>query len=360
MSPTTPSDHFTKETLTSIPPDEKPTYATLKIIHQEMNANAMAIPSTNGGGHYGHLALVIPAAAFTALPNAIAWVAPIHPGESPIHGVAPTAAQISENNRVYEANEKKFLTYKATETALKKQLLEAIPETFIKSLKHEMYGYAQITTLELLTHLDTTYGNVNADDLEDNMKRMHAQWSPTQSIEDLYNQLKDAQKFAADHDTISDKMAVRAAIKNLTNSGVFTDAIKDWRKKPDNDQTMAALQTHFTEADKERRRILTSKEVGYANKAAAKQPANDKANIIMNGSGTVMYYCWTHGLGPNSNHTSRDCTKKAPGHRSEATGDDMLGGCCIIRRKAGERAVYRRPQRQERENDENTPPANRT
>ncbi|CAB9509594.1 unknown protein [Seminavis robusta] len=217
------------------------------------------------------------------------------------------------------------------------------------------------TALAILTHLDTTYGKVNADDLEDNMKRMHAQWSPTQPIEDLYNQLKDAQKFAADHDTISDKMAVRAAIKNLTNSGVFTDAIKDWRKMSDDAQTMDALQTHFTEADKERRRILTTKEVGYANKASMK-PVNETANkVIMHGSGTVMYYCWTHGLGTNSNHTSKDCTKKAPGHKTEANGDDMLGGCCIIRRKAGERAVFRRPQRQERENEENQqPPANRT
>ncbi|CAB9524068.1 hypothetical protein SEMRO_1490_G277020.1 [Seminavis robusta] len=86
-------------------------------------------------------------------------------------------------------------------------------------------------------------------------------------------------------------MAVRAAIKNLTNSGVFTDAIKDWRKMSDDAQTMDALQTHFTEADKERRRILTTKEVGYANKASMK-PVNETANkVIMHGSGTVMYYC---------------------------------------------------------------------
>ncbi|CAB9522958.1 expressed unknown protein [Seminavis robusta] len=164
----------------AISADEKPTYNTLKTIHQELNANAMAVPSTLGGGSYGHLALVITPAAFAALPNALPWVTPVHPGPNLIHGDAPNSAQITETNRLYASNEKTFLTYRATETALQKQLLQAIPDTFIKSLKHEMYGYAQVTALATLIHLDTTYGKVNADDLEDNMNRM-AEWINTKT-----------------------------------------------------------------------------------------------------------------------------------------------------------------------------------
>ncbi|CAB9517303.1 hypothetical protein SEMRO_847_G210280.1 [Seminavis robusta] len=220
------SDHFTTSTLTPISMDDKPNYNTLKVLHQEINANAMAISSTLGGGHYGHLALVLPAATFIALPDAIAWVNPAHPGPNPVHAGTATAAQITETNRLFAAHELRFLFYKETQNALKKQLLEAVPDTFTKILKHEMYGYAQVTVLAILTHLDTTYGTVHADDLEDNWDQMHAAWSPTQPIEDLYNQIKDAQKFARDHDAITDKMAVRAAIKNLTKSGVFMDADK--------------------------------------------------------------------------------------------------------------------------------------
>ena len=39
-----------------------------------------------------------------------------------------------------------------------------------------------------------------------------------------------------------------------------------------------------------------------------------------------MYYCWTHGLGKNRNHTSATCNNKAEGHKDEATADNMLGG----------------------------------
>ena len=34
-------------------------------------------------------------------------------------------------------------------------------------------------------------------------------------------------------------------------------------------------------------------------------------------------YCWTHGA---CNHNSNNCTRKAPGHKDEATKDNKLGG----------------------------------
>ena len=40
-----------------------------------------------------------------------------------------------------------------------------------------------------------------------------------------------------------------------------------------------------------------------------------------------------------------NCNTKQPGHRAEATADNMLGGCCIIHCRMGEQAVYRRPDR---------------
>ncbi|CAB9531543.1 unknown protein [Seminavis robusta] len=173
------------------------------------------------------------------------------------------------------------------------------------------------------------------------MKRMTATWSPDQPLEDLFNQVKDAQKYAENHDPISDKQAIRAASDNLMDSGVFTDALRDWDKMDDKDQTFNKLEDHFNEADEARRRILTTKGVGYANKATIDKPTNETSHkVISEGSGTAMYYCWSHGLGTNSNHTSKNCTKKATGHRVEANAADMLGGCCIIRRKAGERAIY--------------------
>ncbi|CAB9530774.1 hypothetical protein SEMRO_3036_G342570.1 [Seminavis robusta] len=191
------------------------------------------------------------------------------------------------------------------------------------------------------------------------MDRMAAPWSPTQPLEDLYNQVKDAQKSAADHDAITDKLAVRAAIKNLANSGVFIDALRYWRKKPIADQeSMAIMEAHFTAADKERRQVLTTKEMGYANKAVEKPNTANHIDMANKASehGDPMYYCWSHGSGPNDKHTSKACTRKLPGHNDAAVQSNMLGGCCVIHRRNGERPIYRKPQRQPRETDENQQP----
>jgi len=42
--------------------------------------------------------------------------------------------------------------------------------------------------------------------------------------------------------------------------------------------------------------------------------------------GIRMYYCYTHGLGMNSNHTSQTCSNPNATHQREATVDNMQGG----------------------------------
>ena len=79
-----------------------PTCATLKILKRELSANAMAIPSTHGGGAHGHLALIMPATDYLTLTGQ-AFDVPVHPRNAPEHTVGATAAQITEDNRLYKA-----------------------------------------------------------------------------------------------------------------------------------------------------------------------------------------------------------------------------------------------------------------
>lgn len=146
--------------------------------------------------------------------------------------------------------------------------------------------------------LNTTYGTVTPDDLANNLEKMNATWSPTQPIEDLWNQIHKCQSYAEAYDPISNPMAVCSAVANLTISGVFADALCDWRRKPITDQTWNNLLTHFNEVDKERHHTLTSTEAGYANTAQQKPQTNNPPFINMG-------YCWSHGLTANSNHTSK-------------------------------------------------------
>jgi hypothetical protein len=75
---------------------------------------------------------------------------------------------------------------------------------------------------------------------------------------------------------------------------------------------LANFTANFTHAWKECNRRISAKAAGYQALLATKE--EDKENIgptvsskpDVNVDGIKMYYCWSHGLGFNSNHTS--CT----------------------------------------------------
>jgi hypothetical protein len=331
--------------------DEKPNNASLKLLHKELNANAMSISSLRGSGQHGHLALTVPAATYLHLATA-AFINPTHPGQAPVHVANATGNQITETNRQFNSDLKEFQIFTSVEASLRKQLIAAVPTTFIDELSDDVLGYANTTTLALLTHLDTTYGTITSDDLDKNLADLHRAWSTEQPIEDLWKQLRACIVFAHAIDPISEATAVRAATQNLEKTGVFTVAIKDWRKLTPNQHTIAQLKTHFNQADKERHRNLTSRDAGFA--GAATRPAtqpnsepnpNPLPNLCPLPASPLsrFHYCWSHGLGPNVRHTSQTCRAQAPGHRPTATVNNMLGGCNLIHRRRGEEPLYQPP-----------------
>jgi hypothetical protein len=309
----------------------------------------MSIPSSQGIAH-GHLTLVVDAARHLAV-TTYAFIVPAHPGPHIALAATASNAQITEANRVYQSSIKSVNIYKAVEASLKKQLIIAVPFTYIDELSDEEFGFANVTTLQILTHLDTTYGIVTPDDLETNLKHMTREWGTDQPIEDLWRQIRICRTFAASHDPITELTAIRAAVTNLEKSNLFIDDVKQWRKRPDAEKTMANLKLDFNAADKERRRQLTSVDGGFAGAALKQQ--DDKENQAPKEKPKATFgYCWSHGLGWNPSHTSAKCRGKAPGHRDNATMENMLGGCNTIIRQRGEDAIYQKPYR-ERDNNRN-------
>ena len=57
----------------------EPNHLTILNMIKELKANAQNQGSEIGGGHYGHLPLVIPEAGFLALPTTVAVVLPVAP-----------------------------------------------------------------------------------------------------------------------------------------------------------------------------------------------------------------------------------------------------------------------------------------
>jgi hypothetical protein len=145
--------------------------------------------------------------------------------------------------------------------------------------------------------------------------------------------------FAAEGGEImTDMHFIRELIQVFRDSGVFPQAIDEFEAKPLASKTIAALKTHFTDANRNRRKNNASlKGVLSANTAAtngALKSGTTNGNTDFKG----WHYCWSHGV---CDHTSTDCTKPATGHIKTATVNNLCGGCTFLQRPQGFEQVWK-------------------
>ena len=112
------------------------------------------------------------------------------------------------------------MTYKA----LKSFLITAVDETYIRSLRDKYISYANVTTKEMLVHLYLAYAKISDGDLEDNDKRMRADYDVNQPMEVLIEQIDDAVDIAAaDKNPYSAEQVVTAAYNLVFKTGIFAN-----------------------------------------------------------------------------------------------------------------------------------------
>eukprot|EP00978_Attheya_sp_CCMP212_P021779 scaffold64028_cov57-Attheya_sp.AAC.4 len=199
---------------------DQPTYNSILEVRTALNSNAITIPSAEGGGIHGHLALVLTASEYLAVVG-VAFLPPVHPG--PVaHAPLTTAAQIIKTNHLHKSATNVFTIYHALDHALHKLLIAATPEVYICRIKDPLIGFGQVTTLEILTHLRTTYGKISPEDLEENQLCMATNWNPTTPIEDLFEKLRAGLSFATEGgDAPSAPCLVRLGYTIIHKTGLF-------------------------------------------------------------------------------------------------------------------------------------------
>jgi hypothetical protein len=140
------------------------------------------------------------------------------------------------------------------------------PEKYLSDLKDPITKFRRCTPIELLNHLWTTFGTITSKDLTNNWSAMNAQWNPPTPIADLFKQLQDGQILAKDgNEDITNSQLLRLCYDNVNATGLFDDALKIWRAKPDDDKTYTAFKALMTiEHDDRMKNQLTSKAAGYS------------------------------------------------------------------------------------------------
>jgi hypothetical protein len=250
---------------TTIPPIMgMPNYASIAEVNLRLNANAASVQSNLGNGTLGLLALTVSPAVYTNLSNT-AFVVPVNPGPQPVipaqattHVLAAVTCEHKENLRIWRE-------YLATDKALNQQVLGAVQEMYYNTLRDRITGYASVTTRQLLDHLCATYGNITPANLADIDAKMKTPFDPSQPIEVLFDQIEDTADLAAAANVAYTAAQIVVYGYNLVfQTGVFIDACRDWRRRPEANITWNQFKIDFALAHQELRESqLTSQGAGY-------------------------------------------------------------------------------------------------
>jgi hypothetical protein len=153
--------------------------------------------------------------------------------------------------------------YHRVGAALKKQIIQTLPHHHLQILEGDDFGFADVSPLSMLQHLQTTHGQILPDDLEKNRNLLSSHWNPNNPIEEVWIQIQSCQAFAAPFEPITNNAAIRLTLTAFEKTGVFASAVNKWHNKPAADHTLPIFIAHFNFKNKERLRKLTARTAGH-------------------------------------------------------------------------------------------------
>jgi hypothetical protein len=229
----------------------EPTFENLKVIRRLLNTNAMSVASYEGGGNHGHLGIIMNNEEYFAIAVDV-FPVPANPGPSDAVVAGMTAAVIAETTLLHREATQVYRTYHNVDQAIKKLFIESFDDAYLNALFDEIVGYANCTSLQILTHLLTNYAMIAPTELTQNYKRLNTPYDPNQPTETLFQQIQDARAFAVTGGQhYGAAMIVNVAYTLMFNTGLFPDACRAWQSRAIAAKTWAQFKIDFVTTHRE-------------------------------------------------------------------------------------------------------------
>jgi hypothetical protein len=112
-----------------------------------------------------------------------------------------------------------------------------------------MVGFTNISAIDMLDHLFSTYGNITAVDLEINFENMRRAWDPQQPVESLFKQIQDCADYSeAGGILIGHPKQINVGYAKIFATGHFMSACRLWNEKHLIEKTWTQFKSHFAAA----------------------------------------------------------------------------------------------------------------
>jgi hypothetical protein len=148
----------------------------------------MSVSSYEGAGRHGHLGLIMTTVEYFAVATGV-LLPPKNPGPVATVVTGVVGVQIAETGWLHAAVKRVYCTYHNVDQAFKKILIAEFEDQSLNAISDEIVGYANFTSLQLLTHLLTYYAMIAPTDLTQNYERLDAPYDHNQLIENLFQQI---------------------------------------------------------------------------------------------------------------------------------------------------------------------------
>jgi hypothetical protein len=239
-----------------------PVYESLQLLTTEIKANAASVPTTLGGGHYGHLGLVVSDQKYATLANTIPWITPVNPGPfAPPAGA--TRPQLEAAQEVWRAEKLVFEICQATEKALIAQVVESIDSIYLRALLNRTTGQYASNLREVITHLFTTHGKITPQQIRAKENAIYNMaFDISQPVDTVFNAIDDLADLAEHaNSSLSHQQMMDLAYVIFAKHPILQQDLRSWNRMTIIQRTWANMITHFREAQEDLSSLPTAGDI---------------------------------------------------------------------------------------------------
>ena len=229
-----------------------PVYETLQLLTTELKANAASVPTTLGGGLYGHLGLVVSDQKYATLANTIPWITPVNPGPFvPLAGA--TRPQLEAAQEVWREAKLAFEICQATEKALIAQVVESIDSIYLRALLNRTTGQYAANLRDVITHLFTTHGKITPQQIRTKENAIYNMaFDISQPVDTVFNAIDDLADLAEHaNSALSPQQMMDLAYVIFAKHPILQQDLRTWNRMTIVQRTWANMITHFREAQED-------------------------------------------------------------------------------------------------------------